>query len=139
MSSVYVDTSALLALLDSSDRDHASVVAAVRQLANDGAELVTTSHTLVETGALAKRRLGAEAFRRLGAVVDRSMQVVWVHEALHRDAWSRASGEPRRGPSLVDWVGFLVMRELRLDTVLALDHHFETQGFRRLPDRISTR
>lgn len=54
---VFVDTSALLPLLDRADGDHAAVVAAVRELADRHETLVTSSYTLVEAGALVKRRL----------------------------------------------------------------------------------
>jgi predicted nucleic acid-binding protein len=133
LSAVYVDTSALLPLLDGSDRDHLAVKGAVEALVHENATLVTASYVLVETGALAKRRLGAAAFRALGDVAERAMRVVWVDEALHAEAWSRAATEGRDGPSLVDWVSFLVMRRAGAERVLALDGHFTRQGFRTIP------
>ncbi len=133
MSAVFVDTSALLPLLDRGDRDHASVKGAVEALAAEGAPLVTASYVLVEAGALAKRRLGAAAFRALGGVATRAMRIVWVDEALHLEAWRRAAREGRDGPSLVDWASFLIMRGGGLDRALTLDSHYNRQGFRTLP------
>jgi len=133
LSAVYVDTSALLPLLDRSDRDHAAVKRAVEVLAREGAPLVTASYVLVEAGALSKRRLGAAAFRALGDVAARAMRVVWVDEGLHADAWTRAAKEGRDGPSLVDWVSFLVMRRIGVERALALDAHFTRHGFRAIP------
>lgn len=96
MIAAYVDTSALLALLDADDRVHARVTAAFGSLAEDGAVLHTSSYVLVETGALVKRRLGADAFRRFGATAERALQVLWVDELLHQRAWEHAAKE---GPS----------------------------------------
>lgn len=129
MTTVYVDTSALLPLLDQDDEDHGTVVAEVRRLAEAGDSLVTTSYTLVEAGALVRNRLGMAAFEALGQTVDRALDVVWVDEELHRQAWRHAAEEPRRGASLVDWVGFLVMRDLKIGEALALDQDFRRQGF----------
>lgn len=132
MNAVYLDTSALLPLLDRDDADHEAVVAAVRTLVEKGTALVTSSYTLVETGALVRSRLGIVAFRRLGETLERAAEVVWVDEDLHWKAWAKAAAA-RRGPGLVDCVGFLVMKQLGIKTALALDNHFKKEGFETLP------
>lgn len=73
------------------------------------------------------------AFRALGPVVEASVEVVWVDEDLHRRAWTRVASGTRKGPSLVDWVGLLVMKEEGIRTALALDRHVAAQGFSTLP------
>jgi uncharacterized protein len=133
MTAAHVDTSALLPLLDRDDGDHARVVKVLEGLAEEKARLVTASYTLVEAGALVRNRLGTEAFRALGQVIDRAMEVIWVDADLHRRAWEQAAKEPRRGPSLVDWVGFLLIEEHQLDLALAIDEHFGRRGVRTLP------
>ena len=133
MKGVFVDTSALLPLLDRDDAAHAEMVDAVKALLGEGLPLYTTSYIQVEAGALVKRRLGSIAFAELGKALDSTVETVWVDEALHREAWARAAKEPRKGPSLVDWTSFLVMQDLGLDTALTLDGHFEKEGFRVLP------
>ena len=132
---VFVDTSALLPLLDQDDRDHEDVVAALRQLAVAREKLVTSSYTLVEAGALVKRRLGSEAFRRLGETMAAAIDVVWVDEELHRRAWAMAAQHGRDGPSLVDCASFLAMRDAHVTTALTLDQHFLAEGFEVLPKR----
>jgi len=133
MKGVFIDTSALLPLMDRDDADHDSVVAAVRKLTLEQVPLYTTSYVQVETGALVKRRLGSSAFAGLGNVLVKAVETIWVDEALHRQAWVRAAKEPRNGPGLVDWTSFLTMLDLGIDTALALDHHFEKQGFKMIP------
>lgn len=133
MTAVFVDTSALLSIMDKDDEDHDRVVAALRKLLADGTKLVTTSYVLVECGALVLRRLGIEAFRALGVASREAFDVFWVDEPLHLEAWERVSEGGRRGPGLVDWTSFLAMREMEIDTALSLDHHFSARGFTTLP------
>ena len=59
----FIDTSALLALLDRNDEHHVDATAAWAVLANQEAELVTTNYVVVETLAVAQHRLGLDAVR----------------------------------------------------------------------------
>lgn len=133
MSEVYIDTSVLLPLLSMTDVDHSAAAGAVGHAKARGYAFVTTSYTIVEATALVRSRLGMEYVRRLGDAVDAFEGIIWVDEALHRRAWSEAAKAGRNGPSLVDWVGFLVMRNRGIDTALAIDGHFNDQGFKTLP------
>ena len=130
---VYVDTSALLALVHRDDAHHQAVRAATAELAEAGAHLVTTSYVLVESGALVQRRLGLTAFRLLGDAVARAMDVIWVDAELHDPAWEGVAAGSKRGPSLVDRVGLAVMQRLAIGTALAVDRHFRAAGFDTLP------
>lgn len=134
MRDVYIDTSALLALIDKDDSRHKEVVDALSDLAKDKAHLVTTSYTLVESGALVRRRLGGKAFAALGGVIVDSMEIVWVDADLHWRAWHASEKSAEKGPSLVDWVGMMTMQDLKIRTALTLDRHFKDQGFSILPD-----
>ena len=57
---IFVDTSALLALLDRDDEFHARAATVIRSLGADDA-LLTHEYVIVETTALAQRRLGLGA------------------------------------------------------------------------------
>src|SRR5262245_7692646 len=61
---VYVDTSAILALLISSDAAHARAGRAFDKLAAEQTSLLTSSYVLVETSALVGRRAGLAAVRQ---------------------------------------------------------------------------
>ena len=134
MSDIYVDTSALLSLLDRDDARHEAVVDALSGLADDRAHLITTSYTIVESGALVRRRLGVKSFNALGRVISDSVEIVWVDSDLHWRAWRQAGKSAGRGPGLVDWVGIITMQDLKIKTALALDRHFQKQGFATVPD-----
>jgi predicted nucleic acid-binding protein len=123
----FVDTSALYALLDGDDRDHRQVADAFEGLAGDA--LLTHNYVVVESAALVERRLGLEHARRLLLDILAPVEVVWVDESIHRAATSAYFASGTRGPSLVDFTSFEVMRLRSIRQVLALDRHFAEAGF----------
>lgn len=65
----FVDTSALLALLDADERRHDACAGAWRLLMDEDEPLITTTYVLVESFALVQARLGLRALRSLCRVV----------------------------------------------------------------------
>lgn len=63
MAAVMVDTSAIFALLDRSDRNHVQAVRILQRLAKDKEGVLLTNFILAETHALVLARLGAEMAR----------------------------------------------------------------------------
>ena len=125
----FVDTSALLALLDGDDDNHAAAAATWQSLTAQSARLVTTNYVLVETTAVAQRRLGVEAVRGLVGDVVPLLDVVFVDETIHAAAMGALLAAGRRRLSLVDCASFEVMRRASLATAFAYDRHFGDQGF----------
>jgi predicted nucleic acid-binding protein len=131
--STFIDTSALLAVLDADDSQHPGAAKAWADLVSSGEDLVTTSYVLVETCALAQARLGLGATRLLSDDVVPVLRVTWVDEALHRTAMAALLTAHRRDLSLVDCVSFEVMRRFGIGRAFAFDRHFRQQGFGVLP------
>jgi predicted nucleic acid-binding protein len=130
---VLVDTSALHAALDADDEFHESARLAFAQLSNVGESLLTHNYVVLETIALAQRRLGLDAVR---AFIDNrlpALEVVWIERGIHEEACSRLLGQASRQVSLVDWVSFTVMRRLDIEVALAFDDDFGDHGFRTIP------
>ncbi len=126
---IFVDTSALYAILDEDDPRHADAARAFSRLL-DIAELVTHNYVLVETELLVRRRLGPAAVTTLLDRLLPSVTTVWVDEGTHRaavEAWRAGGGKA----SLVDYVSFVVMRRMGIETSLAFDADFESHGFPR--------
>jgi predicted nucleic acid-binding protein len=124
---VFVDTSALYALLDESDSRHAEAASVLASLR--GTDLVTHAYILVETLAVVGRRLGWGAVTRLIDSLLPILDVRPVDEELHRVALAayRESGSNR--VSLVDRTSFALMRREQLTTAFAFDDDFDREGF----------
>lgn len=128
----FVDTSALLALLDRDEGHHAEAVACWERLATRGAALVTTNYVVLETIAVAQHRLGIEAVRAFAGDVLPLFDVVFIDPPTHAAGLASLLAAGRRRLSLVDCSSFEVMRHLDLREAFAFDKHFEEQGFARI-------
>jgi len=126
---VFVDTSALLAILDTDDERHHEAAATFRSLL-ESEELVTHNYIHVEAIAVTRRRLGAAAAQALIDALLPAMTCEWVDEPTHRLA-VEAHRADQGGPSVVDQVSFAVMRRRGIDTAFAFDADFDRLGFRR--------
>jgi predicted nucleic acid-binding protein len=131
--SLFVDTSALFALLDGDEPRHPDVVAVWQSVTGDERTLYTSNYVLVETLALIQRRLGLEAVHGFADAIVPLLQPVWIDEELHAAALASLFTAAQRGLSLVDCTSFELMRRLGLTDVLALDTDFARQGFNLLP------
>ncbi|MFN2400254.1 MAG: type II toxin-antitoxin system VapC family toxin [Gemmatimonadaceae bacterium] len=131
--SLFVDTSALYALLVRSEVDHRAVTEAFRVAAERGRRLLTTNYILLETAALLQHRIGLEPVRDLDGRVSPLLEVIWVGSELHRRAVERLFRMNRRHLSLVDAVSFTAMEMEGVTDVLALDADFESEGFHPIP------
>ncbi|MFB3882188.1 MAG: type II toxin-antitoxin system VapC family toxin [Armatimonadota bacterium] len=132
--SVFVDSSAFLALLNSADRHHPAAAAVWEQLLSEAADLRTSSYVVLETAATAQTRFGLESARAFLLDMAPSVLVHWVFEELHDAGVSVLIAAARRGLSLVDCVSFELMRERGIEKAFAFDPHFADQGFECLPD-----
>ena len=126
---VFVDTSALLALLDADDEHHDRSVATWGRLAEAEADLVSTNYVIVETVAIVQHRLGIEAVRTFTQEVAPFIELVFVDEAVHQTALTALLLAGRRRLSLVDCVSLEVMRRRGLAGAYAYDRHFAEHGF----------
>ena len=126
---VFVDTSALFAVLDADDANHASAARIWRNLLDEREEMVCSNYILIESFALLKRRLGLEAVRTFRSDVVGVLQVRWVDEALHAAGVAALLTAGRRQLSLVDCVSFELMRRQGLTKAFAFDDDFTDQGF----------
>lgn len=124
---VFVDTSALYALLSADDPMHRRAAEAFLGL--EDSELLTHNYVVVECCALAHRRLGPTAARNLVSDVLSPIELVWIDEPVHRVASATFLSSGANGPSLVDCASFEVMRLRTIQTAFAFDRHFTDAGF----------
>jgi predicted nucleic acid-binding protein len=125
----FVDTSALLAVADRADTNHAKAKMLWQRLLESGAALLTTNYVLVETSALVQHRYGLDALRALAHEVLPALEIEWVGPDDHAAALAAVLASDRRHLSLVDCTSFEVMRRLGIPSAFAFDRHFADLGF----------
>ena len=126
---IFVDTSAFLALLDVADVGYSSAFPAWRRGIDDDAGFVTTNYVVLETVALAQRRIGVESVRALCDELLPMVEILWVADDIHDEGLDLLLLANRRRLSLVDCVSFAVMRRHGIREYLGLDPHFAEHGF----------
>ena len=131
--SLFVDTSALIAFLDTDQPRHADVIDAWNRAVGEERLLATSNYVLLEAFALVQRRLGQEAMRALADILVPMLRPLWIDEELHAAAVAALLAANRRRLSLVDCTSFELMRRHGLTHALALDDDFTRQGFRLIP------
>jgi predicted nucleic acid-binding protein len=127
--SVYVDTSAFLAVLDADDENHEAAKKVWTELLESREAIVCTSYVLVETYALVQHRLGMAAVRAFHEDVFPVLQLEWIDDSLHQQAANALLTANRRNLSLVDCASFATMRRLGIKKAFAFDKHFSEHGF----------
>ena len=130
---VFVDTSAFLAVLDADDANHGQATQIWQDLVNREETLVCSNYVLIETFALVQNRLGMPAVSVLQNDILPVINVEWIDEPLHRAGVSALLTADRRRLSLVDCTSFETMRLLGIQQAFTLDQHFSEQGFECLP------
>lgn len=127
--SVFIDTSALLAILDADDEHHKKAKGIWTGIISEEETIICSNYVLVETFALVQNRLGLEAVRMLQEDILPVITIEWVNEATHRSGVTGVLTAMRKKLSLVDCVSFDIMRKLGIKKVFAFDPHFKEQGF----------
>lgn len=127
--SVFIDTSALLAILDADDEHHKKAKGIWTGLISEEETIICSNYVLVETFALVQNRLGVEAVRTLQEDILSMIMVEGVNEVTHKAGVTGVLTAMRKKLSLVDCINFDIMRKLGIKKVFAFDPHFKEQGF----------
>jgi predicted nucleic acid-binding protein len=126
---VLIGTSALVAVVDRTDRFHQSAADTWRELVSGPDRLVSTSYLLVEAYPVLQGRFGMGLVQAVASRYEPLLTVEWIDKAVHQKAAAAYLTSNRRGLSLVDCVSFAVMRQLGIRRAFTLDPHFAEQGF----------
>jgi len=125
---IFLDTSAVYAMADQADPNHASALEKFNQALSSGEPICLHNYVLVESAALLQARLGLRVALQFLKEV-KAFQIEWVDHHLHEKALQELERIGKRGVSFVDCMSFLVMREKGIKRVLAFDPDFADQGF----------
>jgi uncharacterized protein len=124
--SLFVDTSAFYAVVDTRDRHHTRA----RDLLGDADSLVTTDHVLVESWRLMRDRGGHRSAERFWAGIRGGLASVEMILPGDLDAaWRIGEEFADQDFSIVDRTSFAVMERLSIASVASFDDHFSIYRF----------
>lgn len=136
MRSVFVDTSAFVALRNAAEAEHERARAALSELLAEGAALYTSNYVFAETYTALMVRVGREEaiewgrrFRASGAI-----GLVRVEEGVEGEAWEILERHGDKAWSYVDATSFALIEREGNREAFAFDAHFGQRGLRVLPD-----
>lgn len=125
---IFLDTSAIYALADKADPNHADAYKKFDLALKAGEIFLLHNYVLVESAALLQARLGLQS--ALAFLRDtKAFDIEWVDPGLHQEALRELEKIGKRGISFVDCASFLVMRRRGAKKTLAFDTDFQDQGF----------
>ena len=132
---ILVDTSAIYALVEPSDRFHNDSKGIYAELLERGDQIYTTSYVLFEASALIHRRLGFEALRAFIESIQGVWEILWVYQSVHEQIWDRMKAQGGSRLSLVDWSVVVSAEETR-STIFAFGSYFSQEGLTVIPAQL---
>lgn len=132
MTRVFVDTSALLTLLDRADPRHQVARATLERLADE--ELVTHGYIVAEALAVVRRRFGVDGAIALLDGLLPAIDVRAVDEAVHAAATLRYRASLPTGTSFVDMVSLEFLAREDIAVAFVFDTDFASAGVNVIPD-----
>jgi hypothetical protein len=120
------DSSAILALVDASDADHARAAAIARELASERRPCFVTNYVEVETHALLLRKLGRAI--ALKWLLSAGLPVVRASPAEEEKARELLARFSDKDWSLCDAISFALMEVRGVRAAFSFDRHFAQRG-----------
>jgi predicted nucleic acid-binding protein len=124
--SVLWDSSAILALLDADDADHARAVTVARELATERRPGFITNYIEAEAHALLVRKLGRALAREW--LLTGGLPVVRVLPAEEQRAKEILARHTDKDWTLCDAISFAVLEARHIARAFTFDHHFRQYG-----------
>jgi len=135
MRSVFVDTSAFVALRNESEAEHEPARTALAKLVEEGVSLFTSNYVFAETYTALLVRVGREEAiewgRRFRAGT--AVELVQLEPAVEEEAWEILERHGDKRWSFVDATSFALIERDGGGEAFAFDAHFAQRGLRVLP------
>jgi predicted nucleic acid-binding protein len=135
MRSIFVDTSAFVALRNAAEAEHERARTALQALIADGAALFTSNYVFAETYTALMVRVGrgeaiewGRRFRASGAI-----ELVRLEQDVEEAAWEILERHGDKRWSYVDATSFALIERDGGGEAFAFDAHFGQRGLRLVP------
>ncbi len=120
------DSSAILALLDADDADHARAVSVARHIASEKRPSFITNYVEAEAHALLVRKLGRTIARHW--LLTGGLPVVPAFPAEEQRAKEILARHSDKDWTLCDAISFALLDSRRVTRAFTFDHHFRQYG-----------
>jgi uncharacterized protein len=120
------DSSAILALLDADDADHARAVAVARDIASEAGPSFVTNYIEAEAHALLVRKLGRTIARQW--LLTGGLPVVRVLPVEEQKAREILARHTDKDWTLCDAISFALLEARHVGRAFTFDHHFRQYG-----------
>lgn len=124
---IFVDTSGIIAAMNSKDQHHQQANEIFSRAAHQKAILVITNYIRNETHALLTGRAGRKIALRF--LEDQSWAIEWITPEDEEKAIDLLRHYSDKSFSLTDATSFIIMERLKIKHAIAFDQHFYQYGF----------
>lgn len=131
MKQLFVDTSAWIATVDRSDKNHKKAAAFYQKALIDFGKLLATDLVLAETYTILRLTMGIDtAFSWWDRILSSPrIELIFSDQTLFEDAGLILKKYSDQAFSLADAVSFVVMNQKNINEAFAFDKHFIVAGF----------
>lgn len=137
--SIFIESSAFVALNDSSDILHDQADAISESLYNKQVTFLTGTNVLLEVVTLLSQRAShKEAVAFLELIRNSSTTIIHPDEELILKAEELFKQQTSKNVSYSDCVSFAMMRERHVNIVFSFDHGYKKNGFNLIADALKT-
>ena len=132
MKTIFVDTSALIAVGNMRDSFHSQAVRVKNELKQFGRNFITTNAILLEFGnAFSQINLRPTAVKMIEAVrCSSKWKCVSIDETLLERGFQKFKQINDKEWGLVDCISMIVSKDNEVTEIFTTDHHFEQAGFK---------
>jgi uncharacterized protein len=127
--SVFIDTSAIFALIDSADEFNTEAERIFRNITGSDEKLLTSNYVILETIFLLQKFFGVTAVNDFKKKMLPMLGIIWVDESIHESALNSLIASQRKKVSLTDYCSFYILDNYKIDKVFTFDGYFEEKGY----------
>lgn len=132
---VFVDTSALYALVNKADQDHTSALRCIEDISQNHLPVLISNFIFDEIYTLLLTKMG----RTIATEFGERLREEWIIESVSFEdeeiAWNIITKNADKNYSYTDATSFAIMKRLGLTTAFTYDHHFSQHGMTVIPDQ----
>ena len=127
--SIFIDTSAFIALMDSADEFHSAAANLFKEVVESDEKFLTSNYVLLETIFLLQREIGITAVNDFRKHMLPLVIVIWVDEKINNDCLNNLIAAEKRKISLTDYSSFYILDSFKIGRVFTFDKHFKEKCY----------